>query len=189
MREKYQSLFMESYIKDLQKAIKSISNILKQYKINFTIIGGAARNQYGYRKMTEDIDILLAKEDKDKIKNIPIGFLKDESNGRAKVFQLHDPKTRIEIIYDNEISGDGIHGLKFDNPKNISHNINGDPYITLKNLIMYKLSSGIYGKHRFKDFDDIVELIKINHLKRNYANDFREDLKNKYISLWEEIYE
>jgi predicted nucleotidyltransferase len=188
MIERYKSRFIETHILELHKAIKALSDILKIYDIDFTIIGGAARNEYKYLKITEDIDILVAKEDKEKMKNIPIGYMKDLSSGRVKKFSLHEPKTMIDIIYEGEISGDGINGLKFVNPKSISTHINGFPYISLKNLIEYKLSSGIYGHQRYKDIDDIIELIKRNNLKKNFANNFRKDLQEKYIELWNETY-
>lgn len=187
MEKRYESLYMESYIKDLKKSLRIITDLFNKYKINFTFIGGAARNQYGYAKITEDVDILVSQHDKDKVKNLPIGFIRDISDGRGKRFKLHNPETLIDIIYSGEISGDGINGLEFKDPKKLSHQINNEPFITLQNLIMYKLSSGITGKHRFKDFDDIVELIKRNKLKRDFADQFREDLKNKYIELWDEI--
>jgi len=180
----YKSMFMESYVKDLWTSLKSISKLLKQFKISFTFIGGAARNQYGYQKITEDIDILIARKDKEKMKNLPIGFIKDIGNKKGKRFLLHDPKTNIDIIYEDEISGDGVNGIKFLNPDRITNIIKSEPFISLKALIMYKLSSGIYGNARYKDFDDIIELIKRNNLSINYANKFREDLKNKYIELW-----
>jgi len=179
----YKSKFMESYITDLNKSIKNIIELLKKYRINFSIIGGTARNQYGYQKITEDIDLLIAKEDKEKLKNIPIGYLKDISNKRARKFQLHDPETIIEIIYEGEISGDGIHGLKYPSPEVISKN----NIISLKYLIMFKLSSGLYGIGRYKDFDDIFELIKRNKLTKDYADKFRKDLKEKYAELWKEV--
>ena len=51
---------------------------------------------------------------------------------------------------------------------------------------MYKLSSGMYG-NRYKDFDDIQQLILRNKLKRDYADSFREDLREKYAQLFDEI--
>jgi len=181
--KRYKSQFMESSITDLWSSIKSIAFLLDHHNIKFTIIGGAARNQYGYSKMTEDIDILIAKEDKEKVLNLPIGSIRDLSNKRGKVFSLHNPKTKVEVIYSGEISGDGINGLKYDDPDKISTTVKGVPFMTLKKLIEYKLSSGIYGK-RLKDFADIIGLIKENNLKQDYANNFRKDLKKKYIELW-----
>jgi hypothetical protein len=181
--KRHKSKFMESYISDLWQSLKNITNVLKDRDINFTIIGGAARNQYGYAKITEDVDILVAKKDKDKMLSLPIGFIKELSKGRGKVFSLHNPKTRIEVIYSGEISGDGINGLMYENPKLVSTTIKGVPFLTLEKLIEYKLSSGIYG-NRMKDFVDIMELIKRNKLPEDYAKYFREDLYIKYKELW-----
>lgn len=178
--KKYQSFYMESFIKDLKKAIKALTDLLKEYNINFTIIGGAARSEYKVRKITEDIDIVVSKKDKDKMKKIPIGLMRDVSKGRAKVFHLHQPKTKVEVIYEGEISGDGITGLVYISPEKISELHNDIPFITLKNLVMYKLSAG-----RLKDFADVQELIKANKLKRDYADKFREDLKDTYIELFD----
>jgi len=179
----YHSLFMETFIKDAWAAIKSLSALLKKNDISFTIIGGMARNQYKYVRTTEDIDIIVAKKDKEKIKELPVGYIRDISNGRGKRFKLNNPEAVIKIIYEGEISGDGVHGLPFENPSELSKDIKGEPFITLENLIKYKLSSGIYGK-RLKDFGDIVELIRANNLPENYADDFRSDLKDKYKELW-----
>jgi hypothetical protein len=185
--KKYKSQFMESYIQELWKSIKELSYILKQKGIHFTFIGGAARNQYKYEVTTADLDILVSKKDFEKMKDLPIGFIREISKGRAKSFQLHDPKTKVDVIYTGEISGDGVNGLKYPDPEKISKNIKGEPFITLKNLIMYKLSSGLYGK-RYKDFGDIQGLIKANKLSKDYAKDFRKDLKDKYIELWLDTY-
>lgn len=185
-RKKFNSVYMESFKDELNKAIQSLSSILKSKGISFSVIGGAARNKYGYEKITDDIDIVVSKSDKSKLKDISIGYMRDISSGRLKVFTLHEPKAKVEVIFSDEISGDGIHGLKYEEPNKISKNINGIPYITLKNLIMYKLSSGMYG-NRYKDFDDIQQLILINKLKRDYADSFREDLREKYVQLFDEI--
>jgi hypothetical protein len=182
----YKSYFMESFKNELNKAIEKIANILNEYKVSFCIIGGAARFKYHVEKMTQDIDILISKEDKNKIKKIPMGQMRDISNGRSKIFNLHDPKARIEFIYSGEISGDGIHGLKYVEPENIKKDFNKIPYISLIALIQYKLSAGIYGE-RLKDFADIIDLIQKNNLKKDYGKNFRKDLKIKYEELWDSI--
>jgi hypothetical protein len=170
----------------LNLSIKKIVDIFKEHDISFCIIGGAARFKYKVNKMTDDVAILVDKKDKDKIKNIPIGYLRDVSSGRAKVFNLHVPQTKVEVIYSDEVSGDGIHGLKYPLPTRISKNIGDVPYINLIALIQFKLSAGIYG-NRLKDFSDIVDLICANNLSRNYAKNFRKDLTPKYEELWDSI--
>jgi hypothetical protein len=181
---KFESKFMESYATELWQTLISLSKLLKERSINFTIIGGSARNQYGYSKITEDIDLLVAKEDKDKMLSLPIGYIRELSHGRGKVFKFHNPETKVEVIYEGEVSGDGKRGLEYVSPEKISNDIRDVPFLTLKKLIEYKLSSGLYGHMRMKDFDDIYELIRRNNLPETYADVFRDDLKVKYLDLW-----
>ena len=177
---------MESFVKDLEKSLKAITKLLKDNDINFTFIGGAARNQYKYLKTTEDVDLLIDVNDKQKVLDLPIGFIR-KLNNRGKKFKLHEPETDIDVIYSGEMAGSKESNIPYENPKKITAVIRGMPFISLKQLIRYKLASGIYGHLRFKDFDDIIELIKQNKLPLDYADKFEEVLKNKYIELWHEL--
>lgn len=180
-----ESHFMESFIQDLKKSVISLTKLLKDYGINFTIIGGGARNEYGPNRITEDVDILVDIKDKDKMLDLPIGFIRDKSNGRGKVYSLHEPQTKVEVIYTGEKAGDK-RGITYIDPSKVSEEHYGVPFLTLKSLIEYKLSSGIYGK-RMKDFGDIQDLISYNSLPKEYAinNNFRSDLANKYEEIWD----
>lgn len=185
--KRIESEFMESFIKDLWKALFNLTDILNKEKINFTVIGGAARNQYGFAKTTEDVGILVDIKDKEKMLHLPIGFIRETSKGRGKVYNLHNPSTKIEVIYTGEEAGRTGSGVVYTNPTKLSNKIKNVPFLSLKHLIRYKLASGIYGVARYKDFADIIELIKANDLKRTYCDNLRDDLKNKYIELWDEI--
>lgn len=178
---------METYVKDLWNSLQSIANILIDNNIHFIFIGGAARNQYKYTKTTEDVDLLVSKIDKEKMLNLPIGFIKELSNKRGKRFKLHDPETQIDVIYSGEMAGSDKSNIPYEEPQKISTKIKGLPFITLQELVRYKLASGIYGQSRYKDFDDIIELIKRNKLSQEYANKFESILKKKYIELWNEV--
>lgn len=172
---------MESFQNDLEKTKKELKRILKMYDIPFVFIGGVARNKYASPRMTSDLDILVSSKDKDKLREIPIGYLKCLTKDSLKKFKLHEPKADIEIIFSGEKAGNSL-GISFPDPKKIDA---GDNVMTLESLIEFKLCSGIYGK-RHKDFGDIQDLIKERKLKKNFASKFREDLKIKYEELWEE---
>lgn len=173
--------FMGSFQTDLELTKKELKRIMKLYNIPFVFIGGVARNKYASPRMTSDIDILVSTKDKNKLKKIPIGYLKCLSKDSLKKFKLHEPKAEIEIIFSGEKAGNNL-GIEYPEPKTID---SGDNVMTLESLIKFKLCSGIYGK-RYKDFGDVQDLIKERKLKKNFANRFRNDLKIKYEELWEE---
>ena len=171
-----QSEFMVTFIKDTWKITKSLAKTLKKLGITFTYIGGIAKLQYGAIETTDNIDILVAAEDREKIIK---EFLSE------KTFMYNG--IEVHVLYEGTISGDGINGLKYLNPRMVTNNIKGVPFITLKRLIEYKLSSGLYGR-RLKDFTDIIMLILVNKLHMGYANHFRYDLRDRYVEIWNEAH-
>jgi hypothetical protein len=187
-RKQLESKFMESFKDWLYTTIEGVNKLLNEYGIRHTFIGASALNLHDYNRTTEDIDILVNREDKEKMKNLPIGFIREISKGRGKVFIWSDPKAKVEVIYSGEISGDGIHGIEFRRPEDISIEIDGIPVLSLKDLILYKISSGIYGR-RNKDFGDVQNLIQIYNLGENFGDDFREDLMEEYKRIWKDAQE
>jgi len=61
---------------------------MKENDIRFIFIGGVARNKYGYYKTTEDIDILVNKDDRDKMSKLPIGVIKELSNKTQRRYNV-----------------------------------------------------------------------------------------------------
>jgi hypothetical protein len=191
-RKKYQkfdfkSSFMESFLNDLDQAMKNIASILKSKKINFCFIGAAALSKYNYSRLTQDLDILIDKKDKSKFKKLNDEFYISLQSA-DRIVQWLNPEVELDIFYSKTMIKTGE--LVFDDPSRVSHNMNNLPIMNLSNLIEYKLSSGIYGK-RSIDFGDVEKLIKINKLSKSYAekNNFRDDLKVKYGELWKNVQE
>lgn len=181
------SRFMESYINDLEKSKQAIIKLFESYDIDFCFIGGVVRNEYGSPRMTEDIDLLVSRKDKDKVEEIPIGFIRELTNGSLKFFMLHDPKTRVEVMYSGEKAG-SMEGIEYVDPSLLANTKKGsDHMMYLSSFIEYKLSSGIYGK-RYKDFGDIQNIIIEKNLPRVYArkHNWREDLIDRYEEIWDE---
>jgi len=176
----------ESYIKELDYAFHEIDVIFSEAGIDYCIIGGAALGKYGFLRQTEDIDILVSKLDKKKLDNLPIGYIRKITD---KLFHLHEPEAKIEVIYSGEIAGNK-NGIPYYEPIDISieDKKTHAQFISLYALVIYKLSAGIYGK-RLKDFGDVQELIIRNKLPIDYLDKEREDIKNKYLSIWNLIYE
>lgn len=174
------SLFMDSFNKELNRALKSLYSLLSEYKISFVFIGGVARNQYAPSRITEDINILVNSYDLNKVKNLPIGYIRDlTGNGRS--LKLHDPETYIDVIYTEDNTSGGIeYAQGFGQWINYIDDL---PFLSLEMLVQYKLSSGIYG-NRLKDFGDVQDLIAANRLDKEFAKDFRQDLKDKYYEIF-----
>ena len=182
--KRIESQFMESFVNNQEETMKTIAKVLKQNQIEFCFIGGAVLPEYGYNRVTEDIDILVSKKDKDKFLTLAGTYLKRKFKDAQKSFYWNNPKTQIDVIYSGDRAGDMTKGIEYKEPHEIDKIKNTIPKLTLENMIQYKLCSGLYGKGRMKDFGDVQELIVINDLPKDYADSFRKDLKNKYVEIW-----
>lgn len=180
----FRSKFMESFLDEINQAMRNITALLKKNRIDFCFIGGAILSKYGYERTTKDIDILIDKKDKSKFNKLENEYYLSNSSGNKHIEWIR-PQTEIDIIYSGEYSGSS-NGIKYETPNKISHIENNLPILNLSAMIQYKLCAGLYGdrRRRLKDFQDVFELIFTNKLKEDYADDFREDLKQKYIEIW-----
>ncbi len=175
---------MVDFLTESMDAMSALDRLFREHGISYVFIGGQAVIRYGYQRTTHDFDVLVSVGDKDKLANIGIGFLRKLSD---KTFRLHEPLANVEVIYSGEISGDGVHGLVFPEPKTIKAVSGGLPFISLPKLVEFKLSSGLWAKPvRLQDFADVQKLIQFNKLPRTYMNKARQDIKDKYIEIWDQ---
>jgi hypothetical protein len=181
MKTRYKQFFEDSSI---NQVMKEITEIFKENKIDFCFIGGNVLRSYGYNRATNDIDILINYDDKEKFKELIGRYLSKAFSGSLKTFNWKNPKVRVEIIYSGEEAGSKLSGVTYHEPYKLSQIKNGFPVLRLEYLVMYKIASGIHG-NRLKDLGDVQELIKINKLKREFAKLFRRDLRNKYLEIWD----
>lgn len=171
----------------IPEALKNISEILSKNNIEFCILGGVNLPVYNYNRTTDDIDLLINKKDKDKFYNLKGKYFKSAFKGTLRNFFWNIPKIKLEIIFSGEKAGSNK-GIEYIEPNKIKIVKSKIPYLKLKYLIMYKLCSGLYGKARISDFGDVQKLILNNKLSKDFTNDFRKDLKDKYTEIWESTF-
>jgi hypothetical protein len=53
----------------LNNALQRLASDLEEHGIDYSVIGAIALNQHGYRRFTEDIDLLLTKEGLNKFRD------------------------------------------------------------------------------------------------------------------------
>jgi hypothetical protein len=142
-------------LEERQSIIDLLDKILKQIKVAADLIGGVALQYYGYKRYTEDIDLLIDRSNYDVLANAIIntgGF----SLGKNNRFELNN--YQIQICYDGLKVGDTI----FPKPSSSSHGLN---VISLKILLKMKMEAGM---NRAKDRADFIELIKRGKISKEY---------------------
>jgi Uncharacterised nucleotidyltransferase len=173
----------------INDALRRLVRDLESHGIDYTVIGAVALNQHGYRRFTEDIDLLLTREGLEKFREHLVGRGYRPAFAEAKKkFRTTEENIPVEIITAGEFPGDGMpKPVSFPDPHEASVTIDGIKTISLEKLIELKLTSGMTAGDRLKDLADVQELIKLKDLDESFAEKLNEFVRDKYMELWEAV--
>ena len=169
----------------LNETLKRLIDDLERNKIEYAVIGAIALNQHGYRRFTEDIDLLLTGEGLEKFREKLIGSgYRPAFAGAKKKFRTTGENVPVEIITSGEFPGDGLpKPVRFPEPNEFSVTIDGIKTVSLEKLVELKLTSGMTAADRLKDLADVQELIKIKSLEASFAENLNDFVREKYLEL------
>ena len=169
----------------LNETLRRVTKDLENHQIDYSVIGAVALNQHGYRRFTEDIDLLLTKEGLEKFRNELIGKgYRPAFEGATKIFRTTQENVTVEVITSGEFPGDGKpKPVVFPNPSKYQTEIDGVKTLILEKLIELKLASGMTAPHRLKDLADVQELIKLKNLSAEFADKLNLFVREKFLEL------
>jgi hypothetical protein len=169
----------------LNNTLQRIVADLEKAGIDYAVIGAVALNQHGYRRFTEDIDLLLTKEGLRQFQEQLVGKgYRPAFTGATKMFRTAPDNVRVEIVTTGEYPGDGKpKTVVFPHPNECSEAIDGVRTLTLSKLIELKLASGLTAPDRLKDLADVQELVKVKALGEELAETLDESVREKYREL------
>lgn len=169
----------------LNETLRRIARDLDERGIDYNVIGAVALNNYGYRRFTEDIDLLLTKEGLEKFRAELIGLgYRPAFEGATKKFRTTRENVTIEIIMAGEYPGDGKpKPVQFPNPQESAVEIDGIKTVGLEKLIELKLASGMTAPHRLRDLADVQEVIKLKNLSADFAEKLNPFVREKFLEL------
>ena len=173
----------------LNKALKRIAADLDRQGIDYAVIGAIALNRHGYKRFTEDIDLLLTSEGLEKFREKLVGLgYRPAFEGAKKKFRTTDENIPVDIIASGEYPGDGLpKPVEFPNPSDFVVIIDGVKTISLEKLIELKLASGLSAGDRLKDLADVQELIKVKGLDAEFAERLNKFVREKYLELYDAV--
>ncbi len=169
------------------ETLRKLARYLDQEKLDYALIGGMALVAHGYRRFTEDVDILMTAETLEKFKErfLGRGYV-PAFQGARKAFRDTATGVRIEIITTGEYPGDGKpKSVAFPNPVQARFAREGIWLIMLEKLIELKLASGLSAPHRLRDLSDVQDLILRLNLPQEFENDLDESVRAEFRRLWE----
>ena len=171
-------------------ALYKITAKLEALGIPYAVVGGMALFRHGVRRFTEDVDLLVRRDDLILIheKLSGLGYLPPFKNSK----HLRDTElgVKIEFLKTGDFPGDGRpKPVAFPDPESVRFDSDGIRYINLPTLVELKLASGMTGAGRLKDLADVLELIKALHLPLGFADQLNDFVRSKYQELWSQARE
>jgi hypothetical protein len=167
--------------------MERISRRLAELGIPHAVAGGMAMFQHGYRRFTEDVDILVTRD------GLRVIHEKLEGLGYLPVFagskNLRDTETgvRIEFLVAGDYPGDGKpKPVAFPDPAAVGVEIGGVRCLSVPALVELKLASGT-AAWRLKDLADVQEMIRVLGLSADFAEQLDPSVRDKFRELAEVV--
>ena len=170
---------------DVQKALEKLARTLDLQGIPYAIIGAMALNEFGYRRVTVDVDVLLTPEGLAtfRAKNLGRGYV--EKFPASRGFRDAEYGVDIDVVLSGTFPGDGRpKPVAFPDPSLVAQRGARIALLPLPILVELKLASGMSAPHRLKDLADVLELIRALGLSETFANDLNEFVREKDLDLW-----
>ncbi len=171
----------------VHKTLEKIARRLEELGIPYAVAGGMAMFFHGFRRFTEDVDILVTPEGLKRIHDEleGLGYVPQFRGSK----QLRDAETgvRVEFLVTGQYPGDGKpKPVAFPDPAEVSIVIDGIHFLNLAKLIELKLASGTTSGRR-KDLGDVQELVRALSLPIEFAGQLNPSVRDLYRQLWQEV--
>jgi hypothetical protein len=168
-------------------ALRKIAAKLNELGVDYAIVGGMAMFAHGYRRFTEDVDLLVTREGLKRIHERLEGLGYRPPFDGSKHLRDTEHGVKIEFLVTGQYPGDGKpKPVAFPTPAAVADEIKGVRYINLRSLVELKLASGLSSTERAKDLLDVIEMIKVLGLPRNFAEKLNPFVQEKFRQLWDD---
>lgn len=172
----------------VHRALEKLARALDDLAIPYAIAGAMALNEYGYRRATSDLDVLLTAESLARFKAAWLGRGYVEKFPGSRGMRDAEHGVAIDVLISGEYPGDGKpKPVKFPDPAQVAVRGARVALLPIEKLVELKLASGLSSVHRAKDLGDVVELIKHAPLPRELAAQLDESVRGKYLELWDAL--
>jgi hypothetical protein len=169
----------------VQKALEQLARTLDALGIPYAIIGAMALNEFGYRRVTVDVDVLLTPDGLAALKGATLGrgYVEKFPGSRGLLDTKHG--VSIDVVLAGSYPGDGLpKPVAFPDPATAAARGTRVALLPLPTLIELKLASGLTAPHRLKDLADVLELIRARGLSAELADELDPYVREKYLELW-----
>lgn len=166
--------------------MRRLAKALEELEIPFVIAGAMAANAHGHRRTTADVDVLMRRDDLTRFKECWIGRGWLDLFEGSKGFKDTTNGVKVDVLIVGDYPGDGkAKPVSFPTPESVREIRDESlPYLNLKSLLELKIASGMTAAHRPRDLDDAIQLIRINGLPQDFADQLNPFVRERFNELW-----
>jgi hypothetical protein len=169
----------------VHKSLERIAHRLDELGIPYAVAGGMALFFHGFRRFTEDVDILVTREGLKEIHRHLEGLGYMPPFAGSKNLRDAQSGVRIEFLITGDYPGDGKpKPVAFPDPAHSAIEIDGIHFLQLPRLVELKLASGMTNPLRLQDIADVQRLIQELNLPLALADQLNPYVRDKYRELW-----
>lgn len=171
---------------DAQQALARLAAVLEDTGIPYAIVGAMALNEWGYRRVTVDVDVLLTPDGLRRLKERVLGRGYVEKFPGSRGLRDTVADVDVDVVLAGEFPGDGKpKPVAFPDPAEVAVRGEHVALLPLAKLVELKLASGTSAPHRLKDLADILELVRAAALPRELGHELDPSVQAKYDELWQ----
>jgi hypothetical protein len=169
-------------------ALEKLGRALDEVGVPYAIAGAMALNEYGYRRATTDVDVLLTADGLARFKARWLGRGYVEKFPGSRGLRDTEHNVTVDVLITGDYPGDGKpKPVRFPDPAQVAVRGRRVALVPLATLVELKLASGMSTIHRAKDIGDVVELIKHIKIPRELADELDPSVRGRYLELWDAL--
>jgi hypothetical protein len=174
----------------VHRTLAKITQRLEALGVPYAVAGGMALFAHGFRRFTEDVDILVTREGLEIIHRHLEGLGYVPPFAGSKNLRDAESGVRIEFLVAGDYPGDGKpKPIAFPDPSQANVEMEGIHYLRLSSLIELKLASGMTNPLRLLDIADVQRLIEMLHLPAELSGQLHPFVRDKYMELWSLVHD
>lgn len=172
----------------VHKTLRKIVGRLEQLNIPYAIVGGMAMFLHGFRRFTEDVDILVTAAGLAEIHQRLEGAGYLPPFAGSKNLRDTEHGVKVEFLVAGQFPGDGKpKPIAFPDPA-VAHVVqDGVHVLPIKDLVELKIASGMSTPGRMRDLADVQDLIRLLKLPADFADQINPYVQEQYRTLWQGV--
>lgn len=169
-------------------ALRRITQILDEMAIPYALVGAMALNEYGYRRATVDVDLLVTDDSLARFKASWLGRGYVEKFPGSRGVRDTENNVPIDFVITGHYPGDGKpKAVRFPDPAHDAERRYGLALLPIAKLVELKLASGMSSLDRARDLADVVELIRHARLPLELAEQLDASVQATYAEAWHAV--